>query len=206
MTGRLEGEEKGAELRCQTTEVFLVLYYRVFTAVQMCVCQTLTVKFWAQAEIPECCMGAVWLGGIDGCLRAMEGKGMCVWAWNSCFLGLMTTFGLIYGHMWSLHTSGFVAGQAGCNDFPKHTLWQICSFVVQRATLKTGGNEMSPLSWSFPLHWEMLFWCGVGLNHDRQFSAVVENILFEDLSSHTCTHFPTGLATLTSRPLVKVTC
>lgn len=67
-------KEKGAELRCQTTEVFLVLYYRVFTAVQMCVCQTLTVNFWAWVETDKCCMRAVGPGGIDGCLGVFEGK------------------------------------------------------------------------------------------------------------------------------------
>lgn len=76
MTGRLEGEEKkkGAELRCQTTEVFLILYYRVFTAVQMCVCQSLTVNFWVWVETAKCCMGAVGLDGINGCLGVLEGK------------------------------------------------------------------------------------------------------------------------------------
>lgn len=71
---RQEKEEKGAELRCQTTEVFLILYYRVFTAVQMCVCQTLTVNFWAWVETDKCCMRAVGQGGIDCCLRALEGR------------------------------------------------------------------------------------------------------------------------------------
>lgn len=89
MTGRLEsekGEARWAELRCQSTDVYL-LYYRVFTAVQMCVCQALTVNFWARVEAQP---SAVWeLSGWVVLMAAWgycRAGGMCVSAWNSCSL------------------------------------------------------------------------------------------------------------------------
>ncbi len=94
MTGRLEGEkkEKTAELRYQTAEVFLILYYRVFTAVQMYVfvrCwQWTSGSGWRQLSVVWELSGWAVLMAAWGYWRA---RGMCVWARNSCSLGVMTT-------------------------------------------------------------------------------------------------------------------
>lgn len=85
-------KERKAEFRCHTTEEFLCLYYRVFTAVQMCVCQALTVNFCAWAEKAKQCMGAFRVGRYWWLPWGIGRRGgMCVWAGNSCSLGVMTT-------------------------------------------------------------------------------------------------------------------
>lgn len=45
----------------------------IYICADVCASQTLTVNFWAWAEIAKCCMQAVGLGGIDGCLGVLEG-------------------------------------------------------------------------------------------------------------------------------------
>lgn len=128
MTGRLEGEKKEirAELRCQSAEVFLVLYYRVFTAVQMCV----FVRRWQWTSGPGWRQpSAVWELSNWAVLmvawRYRKARGMCVWARNSCSLWVMTTYVPLPDlRTWMISLNfGFVAEQAGCSEYPKRTLW-----------------------------------------------------------------------------------
>ena len=128
VTGRLKGEKKRrAELRCQTAEVFLLLYYRVL---QLCRCVCLSgvdiEPLGLRVEKAKCCTRVVGLGGIDGRLGVMEGEWYVRMSWKQLFPRsndyLRSPF-LIYGHPRSLLTAGAVAGRTGCSERPNHTPW-----------------------------------------------------------------------------------
>lgn len=94
MTGRLEEEKKKrAELRCQTTEVFLVLYYRanIYSCADVCVCQALTLNLWARVETAKCCVELSGWAVLMAAWGYWKAKGMCLWARNSCSPEVMTT-------------------------------------------------------------------------------------------------------------------
>lgn len=70
--GREKGDESGIEMSDRRGVSGSILQ-GIYSCADVCVCQALTVNFWAWVETAKCCMGAVGLGGIDGRLGALEG-------------------------------------------------------------------------------------------------------------------------------------
>lgn len=111
------------KLRRQTPKVFLLLYYRVFTAAHMCV----SVKFDIEP-----------LGTVAGCRGSCwvvwywwlpwgdwKVKGVCAWVGNSCAFKLMTTCDVSAWFTDIQDLSSLLdlwIGQTGCCKYPKHLL------------------------------------------------------------------------------------
>lgn len=65
-------EKRNTRIEMSDSEVFLHLYYRAFTAVQMCVFVKFDIKPLGLGG--ESVVGVVGLGGVDGCLGVLEGE------------------------------------------------------------------------------------------------------------------------------------
>lgn len=62
MTGRPDREKKGEESGIKMSDhrgVSDSILQGIYCSADVCVCQALTVNFWARVETVKCCMGAV---------------------------------------------------------------------------------------------------------------------------------------------------